>query len=143
MTMLKYDPLFRDVDRLTQQLWGATIAGAQSSAPLDAWRTGEAYVVEFDLPGIDADSLDVDVDNNVLTVRAERPEPADTRNWLVAERPHGVFSRQLSLGSGIDVDKISADYHDGVLRLTIPVSDTAKPKKVAVTAGRQKAALNA
>ncbi|WP_207514045.1 Hsp20/alpha crystallin family protein [Mycolicibacterium celeriflavum] len=143
MTMLKFDPFVRDVDRLTQQLWGATIAGPQPSAPLDAWRTGEAYVVEFDLPGIDADSLDVNVDNNVLTVRAERPEPADTRNWQVAERPHGVFSRQLSLGNNVDVEKISADYRDGVLRLTIPVSETAKPRKVAVVAGQQKAAINA
>lgn len=141
--MLKFDPLVRDVDRLTQQLWGAPIAGRQPWAPLDAWRTGEAYVVEFDLPGVNADSLDVNVDNNVLTVRAERPEPADAHNWLVAERPHGVFSRQLSLGNNIDVDKISADYCDGVLRLTIPVSETAKPRKIAVVAGRQQEALNA
>lgn len=141
--MLKFDPFFRDVDRLTQQLWGATMAGAQPSPPMDAWRTGDTYVVELDLPGINADSLDVTVDNNVLTVRAERPEPPEHHNWLVAERPHGVVKRQVSLADNVDVDKITADYDDGVLRLTIPVSEAAKPRKIAVVSGHQQAAINA
>jgi HSP20 family protein len=138
MNMLKFDPFFRDVDRLTQQLWGIG-AGLSSLAPMDAWRDGDTFVVELDLPGIKPDSLDVNVEHDVLTVRGERPEPADNRNWLVAERPHGVFSRQLSLGKSVDTDKITADYADGVLRLTIPVAETAKPRKVEVVAGQQQA----
>jgi HSP20 family protein len=145
MNMLKFDPFFRDVDRLTQQLWGFPLGGAglTSSAPMDAWRDGDTFLVEMDLPGISPDSLDVNVEHGVLTVRGERPEPTDNRNWLVAERPHGSFSRQLSLGNSVDTDKITADYTDGVLRLTIPVAETAKPHKIAVVAGAQQQAINA
>jgi HSP20 family protein len=143
--MLKFHPFFRDVDRLTQQLWDAPlgVAGRPSFAPMDAWREGETCVVELDLPGIKPESLDVNVEHDLLTVRAERPEPAEGRNWLVAERPSGVFSRQLSLGTDLNVDKITADYTDGVLRLTIPVAETAKPRKIAVVAKQEQQAINA
>jgi HSP20 family protein len=134
MNMLKFDPFF---DRLTQQLWGG--ANHLPMAPMDAWRDGGKIVIELDLPGIAPDSLDVSVEHNVLTVRGERVEPTDNRDWLVAERPHGAFSRRLSLGAEFDVDKIAADYSDGVLRLTLPVADAAKPRKITVAAGNQQA----
>jgi HSP20 family protein len=143
MNMLKIDPFLRDIDRLTQQLWGTAPGFARSWAPLDAWRDGDTFIVEMDLPGIAPESLDVNVEQDMLTVRAERPEPADGRNWLVTERPHGVFTRQLSLGKDVDHDKITADYTDGVLVLKIPVAETAKPRKIAVVAGKQHQAISA
>jgi HSP20 family protein len=136
MNMLKFDPFFRDVDRLTKQLWGGP--HGWSVAPMDAWRDGDTFVVELDLPGVARESIDVTVDNNVLTVQAERPEPADG-NWLLAERPHGALSRQLTLGKNLDVDGISADFADGVLRLTIPVAEDVKPRKIAVVPSAQHA----
>jgi HSP20 family protein len=135
MTMLTFDPFLRDIDRLTQQLWGT----ATAAAPTDAWREGDKLVVEIDLPGVQADSLDVSVDHDVLTVRAERPEQTDGREWLAAERPHGVFTRQLYLGQSLDTDQVSADYTDGVLRIAIPVAEVAKPRKVAIATGAQQA----
>ncbi|MDI3314234.1 MAG: HSP20 family small heat-shock protein [Mycobacterium sp.] len=141
ITMLSFDPFLRDFDRLTQQLLGATLGTAARPAvmPMDARRDGDAVVVEFDLPGIKAESLDVKVENETLTVRAERPYPGDDQGWLVSERPHGVFSRQLYLGNNLDTDKITADYTDGVLRLTIPVAEAAKPRKIPIGAGAPKA----
>lgn len=143
--MLNIDPFVRDVDRLTQQLWGAALGSAATAsvAPLDAWRDGDTAVVEIDLPGITPDSLEVNVEHGVLTVRAERTEPADNRTWLVTERPHGVFTRRLSLDATIDVDKISADYRDGVLRLRIPVAESAKPRKIAVVPAAAQQAIKA
>ncbi|GFG76610.1 18 kDa antigen [Mycobacterium botniense] len=139
--MLRFDPIFRDLDRLTRQLWGTTLGTAARPAlmPMDAWREADKIVVELDLPGIKADSLDVNVENDTLTVRAERPPVDDARDWLTGERPHGVFSRQLYLGTGLDADHITADYTDGVLRLTIPVAEAAKPRKIPVEAGGRKA----
>lgn len=141
--MLKLDPFFRDIDRLSHQLWGAGVAGATAWAPMDAWRDGDTFVIEMDVPGIKADSLDVSVEHDTLTVRGERPEPEDNRTWLVSERSHGIFSRQVSLGTSVDTDKITADYTDGVLRLRIPVAETAKPHKIAVVPGRQQQAIDA
>jgi HSP20 family protein len=104
---------------------------------MDAWRDGDTFVAELDLPGINSDSLDVTVESGVLTVRAERREPGDgARTWVSAERPHGVFVRQLFLNGQLDIDKIGADYTNGVLRLTIPMHQTAKPRKIAVVSGR-------
>jgi len=133
--MLTFDPFLHDIDRLTQQLFGT----ANGAVPTDAWREGDKLVVEIDLPGVKADSLDVSVDHDVLTVRAERPEETDGREWLAAERPHGVFTRQLYLGQSLDTDQVSADYTDGVLRITIPVAAAAKPRKVAIETGAQHA----
>ncbi|KMV23501.1 heat-shock protein Hsp18 [Mycobacterium heckeshornense] len=141
MTMLAFDPFLRDFDRLTQQLLGTTLGTTSRPAvmPIDAWREGDDYVVELDLPGVKPDSVDVSVEHEAVTVRAERPAVTEDRDWVVAERPHGVFSRQLFLGSGLDADKISANYTDGVLRLTIPVAEAARPRKIAVGTGNQKA----
>jgi HSP20 family protein len=127
--LMRTDP-FRDLDRLTQQVLGT--AARPAVMPIDAWREGDEFVVEFDLPGIKQDSLDLDVERNVVTVRAERPDIDPDREMLAAERPRGVFSRQLFLGENLDTDRIEAAYHEGVLRLRIPVAEKAKPRKIAI-----------
>ncbi|BBY06621.1 18 kDa antigen [Mycobacterium noviomagense] len=141
MTMLTFDPFLRDFDRLTKQLLGTTLGTATRPVvmPIDAWREGDHYVVELDLPGIKPDSIDVSVEHDTVTVKAERPAATEERNWVVAERPYGVFSRQLFLGNSLDADKISANYSDGVLRLSIPVAEAAKPRKIAIETGAHKA----
>jgi HSP20 family protein len=126
---MRTDPL-RDFDRLTQQVLGT--AARPAVMPIDAWREGDAFVVEFDLPGIKEESLDLDVERNVVTVRAERPDIDPDREMLAAERPRGVFSRQLFLGENLDTDSIEAAYHEGVLRLRIPVAEKAKARKIAI-----------
>jgi HSP20 family protein len=129
--LLQHDP-FRDLDRLTQQVFG-TVA-RPSTMPLDAWREGDAFVVELDLPGIDPDRLDLDVERNVLTIKAERlshiPDAADA---VAAERPWGVFSRQLVLGDALDTEKVEADYTAGVLSLRIPIAEQAKPRRISIS----------
>jgi HSP20 family protein len=125
--LVRTDP-FRDLDRLTQQVFGTSTRPAVM--PMDAWREGDTFVVEFDLPGVDPGSVDLDVERNVLTVRAERPTRDFEGEQLAAERPRGVFSRQLILGDNLDTDKVSASYDNGVLRLQIPVAEKAKPRKI-------------
>jgi HSP20 family protein len=110
--------------------------------PMDAWREGDRFVVEFDLPGVDEDSLGLDVERNVLTVHAKRPDLDPEREMLSAERPRGVFSRQLFLGETLDTDAIAASYGGGVLRLTIPVTEKAKPRRIKI-ASDEKTAINA
>ncbi|NGX09801.1 Hsp20 family protein [Mycobacteroides franklinii] len=127
--LMRTDP-FRELDRFTQQVLGT--AARPAAMPMDAWRDGDEFHVEFDLPGIAADSLDLDIENNVVTVRAERAPLDPGREMLAAERARGVFSRQLVLGNNLDTGRITADYHDGVLRLVIPVAEKAKPRKIAV-----------
>jgi len=128
--LMRTDP-FRDFDRLTQQLLGTS---ARPSAMLmDAWRDGDHFVVEFDLPGVNADSVDLDVERNVLTVTAQRPALNEGQEFLAAERPRGVFSRQLVLGDNLDLDNIQAGYRDGVLKLVIPVAERAKPRKITIS----------
>jgi HSP20 family protein len=104
--------------------------------PMDAYREGDRFIVDFDVPGVDPESIDLTVEKNVLTVRAERGrQPPDGSEVLVAERPHGTFSRQLFLGDSLDTAKINGTFRDGVLTLTIPVADQAKPRKVAISHG--------
>ncbi|WP_414687655.1 Hsp20/alpha crystallin family protein [Mycobacterium sp.] len=134
------DPFVDDLDRLTARL--PRILGTAARPALmrmDAWRDGDTMIAELDVPGIKADSLEVTVEGGVLTVRAER-EDADNRDrvWLTAERPHGVFVRQLFLGEQVDSDKISADYTNGVLQLSIPLHQAAKPRKIVIEAGRHR-----
>ncbi|MBF6080135.1 Hsp20 family protein [Nocardia cyriacigeorgica] len=138
--LMRTDP-FRDLDRLTQQVFGTVARPAVM--PMDAWREGDEFLVEFDLPGIDPDSLDLDVERNVVTVRATRPELTGDREMIAAERSRGVFSRQLFLGDGLDTDHIRADYTDGVLRLSIPVAEKAKPRKIAVERAERRQAIDA
>jgi HSP20 family protein len=127
--LMRTDP-FRELDRLTQQVFGT--AARPAFMPMDAWRDGDTFHLEFDLPGVQADSIDLDVERNVLTVRAERPQLEIDSELIAAERPRGVFSRQLILGDNLDLDKISANYRDGVLRLDVPVAERAKPRKISV-----------
>ena len=134
--LMRTDPM-REFDRLTQQVFGTTARPA--FMPMDAWREGEVFHVELDLPGIDRDSIELDVERNVLTVRADRPARESTNELIAAERPRGVFSRQLILGDNLDLDNIEASYDSGVLELRIPVAEKAKPRKIEVKAGRQAA----
>jgi len=130
MLLRTTDP-FRDFDRLTQQIFGTT--NRPAVMPMDAWREGERFVIEFDLPGVAPGSIDLDVERNVLTVRAERVSRNGDWEMLATERPRGVFSRQLVLGDNLDLDAIEASYDDGVLRLLVPVAEKAKPRKIEVT----------
>jgi HSP20 family protein len=136
MPMLMRSDPFREFDRLTQQVFGAGTTSRPAIMPMDAWREGDAFVIELDLPGVRPDTLDIDVERNVLTVRAERPARNGDWEMLASERPTGLFSRQLVLGDNLDLDKLSAHYEDGVLRLTVPVAEKAKPRKVEVTRAR-------
>jgi len=134
--LMRTDP-FREFDRLAQQVLGAGTTSRPAIMPMDAWREGDAFVIELDLPGVRPDTLDIDVERNVLTVRAERPARNGDWEMLASERPTGLFSRQLVLGDNLDLDKLSANYADGVLRLTVPVAEKAKPRKIEVSrAGR-------
>ena len=127
--LVRTDP-FRDLDRFTQQIFGT--AARPAVMPMDAWREGDTFVVEFDLPGVDPASVDLDVERNVLTVRAERPVRETEVEQLASERPRGVFSRQLILGDNLDTEQVTATYDNGVLRLAIPVAAKAKPRKISI-----------
>jgi HSP20 family protein len=130
--LMRTDP-FRELDRLTQQMLGTQGTMARPSAmPMDAWRDGDTFVVELDLPGVQPDSIDLDVERNVVTVRAERATRDDAVEMLAAERPRGVFSRQLVVGDTLDTDNIIASYDAGVLKLTIPVAEKSKPRKITI-----------
>ncbi len=132
--LVRTDP-FRELDRLTQHVLGT--AARPAAMPMDAYRKGDSFYVHFDLPGVSADSIELTVEQNVLTVRAERkPAQPDGAEMLVAERPAGVFTRQVFLGDTLDADGISADYSAGVLTLTIPVHEQAKPRAIQIT-GRE------
>ena len=129
--LVRTDP-FRQFDRLAEQVFGTVARPA--AMPMDAWRDGHDFIVEFDLPGIDPHSIDLDVERNVLTVKAERQPSTGPEVELVAsERPRGMFSRQVILGDTLDAERIEASYNAGVLRLTIPVAEKAKPRKIAIS----------
>ena len=134
--LMRTDP-FRELDRLTQQLFATNGTTTRPAAmPMDAYRAADQFVVHFDLPGVDPSSIDLDVEDNVLTVKAERtPTYRDDVELQVAERPRGVFSRQLFLGDTLDPDRIEASYDTGVLTLRIPIAEKAKPRKIKITDG--------
>jgi HSP20 family protein len=143
-TMLMRTDPFRDLDRLTQQMLGTNGTLARPSVmPMDAWRDGDTFHVEFDLPGVDPASIDLDVERNVVTVRAERPDRASDAELIAAERPRGVFSRQLVLGDNLDTEHIEASYDTGVLTLVIPVAEKAKPRKIEIKAKEERRAIGA
>lgn len=128
---MRFDP-FREFDRLTQEALGS--ARVAPGIPMDAYRKGEEFVVHLDLPGVDAESIDLTVEKNVLTVRAERTRTrAEGEEWMVAERPHGTFTRQLFLGDTLDADRIEAGYEHGVLTVRIPVAERARPRRVEIS----------
>jgi HSP20 family protein len=132
--LMRTDP-FREFDRLAQQVLGAGTTSRPAVMPMDAWREGDFFRIEFDLPGVSPDTVDIDVERNVLTIRAERP--VRTGDWepLAAERPTGLFSRQLVLGENLDLERLEAHYDNGVLSLRVPVAERAKPRKVEITRG--------
>ena len=132
--LMRSDP-FREFDRLAQQLVGAGTTTRPVVMPMDAWREGDTFVLEFDLPGVRAETVDIDVERNVLTIRAERPARNGDWEMLASERPRGLFSRQLVLGDNLDLEHIQADYDCGVLRLKVPVAEQAKPRKVEINTG--------
>src|SRR6201994_775080 len=139
-TMLMRTPPFRGLDLFPQKALGT--AARPAVMPMDAWREGDAFFVEFDLPGIDQNSLNLDIERNVVTVRAERPGVDPNREMLATERPRGVFSRQLVLGDNLDTERIDASYDEGVLRLRIPVSERAKPRKISIGRAGGRRTLN-
>ena len=135
--LMRTDP-FREFDRLTRRLFEPGTWSRPTPMPMDAYRAGDEFVVAFDLPGVAADTIELDVQRDVLTVKAER-RPAVTGENVetqVSERPLGVFSRQLFLGDSLDTEHIRADYQAGVLTLRIPVHDRAKPRKIAINTGQ-------
>jgi len=130
VTSLRFDP-FRELDRMASEMMGA--ARAPRLMPMDAYRHGENYVLRFDLPGIDSERMEIVAENSTLTIRAERRSDApDGAEFVVAERPSGAYSRQIMLGDGLDVDAVTAEYRDGVLVVTIPVAEQAKPRRIEI-----------
>ncbi|MGS2587535.1 Hsp20/alpha crystallin family protein [Streptomyces hebeiensis] len=132
--LMRTDP-FREFDRIAHQFMGTTGTWSRPAAmPMDAYREGEEYVIVLDVPGVSPDAIDIDVERNALTVKAERRPvaTADDVRHEVSERPLGVFSRRLLLSDTLDTERISADYDAGVLTLRIPVAERAKPRKIAV-----------
>lgn len=128
--MATYTP-FREMERLADALLEGSRGPRQM--PMDLYRDGDHYLLTADLPGMDPGSVDIDVDGQLLTIRAERTLPnGENVKWITRERTSGSFLRQLSLGQGIDTERISASYDNGVLSVTIPVSERAKPRKVHV-----------
>ena len=144
MAVLRFDP-FRDLDRLTEQLLGAPASSTRVPRfmPMDLFRSGDHYVLLADLPGIDPGSVDVSVDNGTLTIRAERSGRTDeSAEWLASERFTGSYMRQLSLGEGIDAERIAATYENGVLTVTIPMAEKAKPRRIRVDSRGEHAVIS-
>jgi HSP20 family protein len=130
MMLMRTDP-FRELDRLTQQVFGT--AARPAAMPMDAWQEDGEFIVAFDLPGVDIDSVDLNIERNVLTVRAERREQTQPNvEQVMSERPRGVYRRQLILGETLDTDNVKASYDAGVLTLRIPVAQQAKPRKIEI-----------
>lgn len=137
MALVRSDP-FRDVDRLFQQLWSAQQSGPRPMAmPMDAYRKGDSFLLQLDLPGVSPDSIELTVEEGVLTISAERPTPPQGEGIesVIAERTFGTFSRQVVLGKTLDSDRIEANYEGGVLTVAIPVAEQAKPRRIEVSVG--------
>ncbi|MGI9033563.1 MAG: Hsp20/alpha crystallin family protein [Acidimicrobiales bacterium] len=132
--VMRFDP-FRELDRLTSDAWQQGQRRTTATAmPIDAYRSGDRFVVHFDLPGADASCIELTVEKNVLTVRAERSASwGPDAELVVAERPQGSFTRQLFLGETLDTERVEASYDAGVLTVTIPVAEAAKPRRVEIS----------
>lgn len=144
--MTTFSP-FRDMDRVFSQL-ARTAAVEARTMPMDLYRDGDEFIVKIDLPGVDADSIDIDIDDRTLSVRAERKpvemrQESEDNRWVSRERSYGSYARQLTLGAGLNLAAVQADYADGVLTLTIPVAEDAKPRKVPVNQGGSRAEIPA
>lgn len=139
--LMRTDP-FRELDRLTQHMLGTTARPA--AMPIEAYRRGDWFYVHLDLPGVKPDDIDLTVERNVLTVRAERhPVAGDDVELVAAERPEGSFSRQLFLGDTLDSDRLEADYEAGVLTVRIPVAEQARPRRIQVAGTPARQQINA
>ncbi|MEV5937011.1 Hsp20/alpha crystallin family protein [Streptomyces sp. NPDC052079] len=139
--LMRTDP-FREFDRLAQQVFGSTDAARTAAMPMDAYRSGDDFFVHFDLPGINPETIELDVERNVLSVRAKRRSPApEGAETVVAERPTGTFTRQLFLGDTLDTDRIDASYDAGVLTVRIPVAEQAKPRRIEISGGDRRKEL--
>jgi HSP20 family protein len=133
--VLRFDP-FRDLDRMTEQLLGvpAGTTRVPRFMPMDLYRSGDHYVLHADLPGVDPGSVDVQAENGTLTIKAQRSERTDQDvQWIASERFTGTYMRQLALGDNIDAEKIAATYENGVLTVTLPVAERAKPRRIEVS----------
>jgi HSP20 family protein len=131
MTIMRFDP-FRDLDRISQELFGAS--RALRAIPMEAYRRGDTFYVHFDLPGVNPSEVEVTAERNVVSVRASRESPRQEGDEvMVDERPHGSFSRQIILGENLDAERMQASYDQGVLTLMIPVAEQAKPRRVEVS----------
>jgi HSP20 family protein len=139
---LSFDP-FTEFDRLTAGL--VPQRPSQRFMPVDLYRDGDEYVLSADLPGVDPGSVDIDIDGQLLTIRAQRTTASGTEGtkWLAQERPSGSYLRQFTLGDGLDTERISANYDNGVLSVIIPVSERAKPRKVAVESRSSQTSISA
>jgi HSP20 family protein len=133
--VLRFDP-FSDLESMTKSMLGSPVGSARVPRfmPMDLYKVDDHYVLHADLPGVDPGSVDVSVDNGTLTLTAHRSAQSEENvQWIASERFTGTFRRQLSLGEGIDSDKISASYENGVLSVTIPVAERAKPRRIEVS----------
>src|ERR1700730_608175 len=146
MALVRSDP-FRDVDRLFQQLWGGQNGQGRRfmAMPMDAYRKDGSFLIRLDLPGVKADAVDLTVEDNVLTIKAERPAPPPSEGVesVTAERPFGTFTRQVFLGNNLDTENIRAEYEAGVLTLVIPVAERAKPRRIEISEQSDKQELSA
>ncbi len=143
MAVMRFDP-FRDFDRLAEQVLGSGTGASRVPRfmPMDVYREGDHFVLLVDLPGVDSESIDVHVDNGMLTIKAEREAPeGEGLDWILSERSAGSYMRQLTLGDGVDTERIEAGYAGGVLRVTVPVAEKAKPRRIQVSAGGDNAAI--
>jgi HSP20 family protein len=132
----RFDP-FRDLDRLAERLisQAGDAQQAMRALPVDLFRAGDHYALLCDLPGVDPGSVEVGIDGRTLTIRAQRTPRSEDVEWLTQERPTGTFVRQLTLGPAVDLEHIDASYNDGVLSLTLPVVEAAKPRMIPVSTG--------
>ncbi len=133
MALVRSDP-FREVDRLFQQIWGAQGSSRSMAMPMDAYRKGDSFLIRLDLPGVEADRIELTVEDDILTIKAERlaPSNADGVEQTISERSFGTFIRQVLLGTKLQTDQIQADYESGVLTIVIPVAEQAKPRRIEV-----------
>lgn len=135
----RYDPFAE----LTSML-NSTLRQSSPAMPMDLYREGDRYTVLVDMPGVDPSSIDIDVEDRTLTIRAERTGPtSEDVEWISHERATGTFARQLTLGYGLDLTKVDASYADGVLKLEIPVAEEAKPRKIQVSTGQSATQIEA